>query len=468
MIKHKLQRNFFSLNRILTTKSGVGQNGSALIISFIFMLVILVLVGSLFEFVTQNVKATRRAVAGEQAMALADAGVDKAVSELNATAGSYTGETGTVLGTGVFDSSVANLSASLKEITVTGYAPNKTNPQASRTVKIRVSINPATVSFNYGVQVGDGGLTMAKDSSILGNVYSNGPIVGASGDVITGDAYSAGSGGRIQSFTVQGNAYAHTIQSSIVGGSAHGTALTGSTLTGHAWMNSISSCTVNGGAHYTTRTACTVSGAITTPYPGDPDPGPEPFPITDQQITDWKAAAATGGTISGGYTLAAGQSVSLGPKKISGNLNLGNNAILTLTGPLWVTGYIDAAKDSTIKLAPSYGDISEVYIADGNIDLSKEVNFVRAGSNSYILAIGLSTSPGAISVAKSADALIIYAPNGTASVSKSSVLREITAWGLSTAKDTQVIYETGLANLQFSGGPGGSWTPVRGTWREIK
>lgn len=49
----------------------------------------------------------------------------------------------------------------------------------------------AGVSFNYGVQSGSGGFTMANNSSVIGNVYSNGSITG-SGD-ITGTALSANS-----------------------------------------------------------------------------------------------------------------------------------------------------------------------------------------------------------------------------------------------------------------------------------
>ena len=73
----------------------------------------------------------------------------------------------------------------------------------------------------------------------------------------------------------------------------------------------------------------------------------------------------------------------------------------------------------------------------------------------------------AISIAKSADALIAYAPNGAVSVSKSSVLREVTAYKLILGNDTEVIYESGLADVNFSSGSGASWAIERGTWREI-
>lgn len=53
------------------------------------------------------------------------------------------------------------------------------------------------VSFNYGVQVGQGGFTMSGSSGIVGNVFSGGPIIGCSSCYITGSAISANSPGII-------------------------------------------------------------------------------------------------------------------------------------------------------------------------------------------------------------------------------------------------------------------------------
>ena len=50
------------------------QSGQVLIISIIFMVVVLTLTGALLGFVGQNVIATRKAVASEQAIQLADCG----------------------------------------------------------------------------------------------------------------------------------------------------------------------------------------------------------------------------------------------------------------------------------------------------------------------------------------------------------------------------------------------------------
>lgn len=443
-----------------------GETGQVIILALIFLTVILTVVSLLVGFVGLNVQAGRRALASEQALHLAEGAVDKAVWQLNATGGAYTGETNTALGVGVFDVSIANISPTVKEITATGYVPGKTSPRAQKQIKVRASIAASVVSFNYAVQIGDGGLEMADGSRVAGNVYANGIITGAKGATITGDAISATASGKIKDMSVNGTAYAHTIQDSQVGGNARGYTLTGATVGGNALENTIANCTIGGNASYTTKTSCTIGGSQTTPYPGEPDPDAQSFPISDQQIISWKDEAAAGGTISGNYTLGQGQSASLGPKKITGDLIINKNATLTLTGRVRVAGKIDIDKDATVALDPSYGDNSEVLLADGIIDLSKESNFQRAGPASYVLAITTSSAGDAIKIAKSADALIAYAGSGTVTIQKESHLREVTAWKLKLEKDTLVTYEQGLQSVLFTAGPGASWIIQRGTYRQ--
>lgn len=50
------------------------------------------------------------------------------------------------------------------------------------------------VAFNYGIQVGNGGLNITGGSSITGNVYSNGSIMGGAGIHINGSAIAASAG----------------------------------------------------------------------------------------------------------------------------------------------------------------------------------------------------------------------------------------------------------------------------------
>jgi len=58
--------------------------------------------------------------------------------------------------------------------------------------KVGLTLTTSTgVSFNYGVLVGQGGITLTGSGRVNGNVYANGPITGDSSAIITGTAISA-------------------------------------------------------------------------------------------------------------------------------------------------------------------------------------------------------------------------------------------------------------------------------------
>ena len=444
------------------------ETGQALIISVLFLVVVLVLVSSLLDFVGLNVRGTRIALAREQALQLAEAGIDKAVWQLNQTAGSYIGETDTALSTGVFDVSVATISSVLREITATGYIPNKIDTIATKQIKVRSTIETTGASFFYGIQVGEGGLIMGNNTSITGNVYSNGVINGDSGAIITGDAFSAGPLGRIfDRLQVQGHAHANRIDTNItVGGNAYGQTMNQVTVTGNVYTNSMSNCSVGGDAYYTTSVSCTVAGTSNTPYLGAADPLLETMPLSDEQIAEWKFQAEAGGTIIGDLNVLNGSQQNLGPKKITGNLLVDNNAQLTITGKIWVQGNIVFSNNAIIELHPSYGDLSEAIIADGLVDVVNNVIFERAGLASYILMLTTSPDLNAFDINNNADALIAYASNGGVNIANNANLREVTGWRVNLNNNASIVYETGLASLLFSSGPGASWTILRGTWRE--
>ena len=72
------------------------------------------------------------------------------------------------------------------------YIGNDVNIQTSsvhlnnkRKLEIMLHITVDDISFHYGVQVGEGGLTMGNNSSIIGNLYSDGSVSGAG--TLTGD-----------------------------------------------------------------------------------------------------------------------------------------------------------------------------------------------------------------------------------------------------------------------------------------
>lgn len=157
-----------------------------IVLSVVIVYTVSLISGSLTFF--QNSKYS---LEGIQATNLAEAGIDKAVASLNVSGGTYSGESEKTLGVGTYEVTVASVDPSTSKIVSTGYIPDKSNVKIKRSVEIIVS-KGIGASFNYGLQVGDGGLTIAKDSIIDGSVYSNGNITMAQNTRITGDAYVAG------------------------------------------------------------------------------------------------------------------------------------------------------------------------------------------------------------------------------------------------------------------------------------
>lgn len=150
-------------------------------IAMVFTAILIALSVGVIGYTGVHSKAERQAVASSKAYRLAEAGIEKAMYEFN-TGAAYTGETNTTLGDGAFTVTVTTIDANNKRITATGYYPNSVSPTETKTISAVVSVDLSAVAFNFGVQVGAGGLSMSNNSEIYGNVFSNGPASG-SGDV---------------------------------------------------------------------------------------------------------------------------------------------------------------------------------------------------------------------------------------------------------------------------------------------
>src|SRR3989344_8425210 len=175
------------------------QRGQVMIIALFFLAVVLIIASSLFSRVADFIRFGSNSVQNEQAIELADAGIDYATQRLNDLAGAYPNQLGEgtdtqILSTGEVVIQVENKSQNLRTIKATGYIPNSTSPSAKRTVTTDVVIDTTGIAFNYAVQNGDGGVLMSQSSTINGTVYTNGSISkgAGNGQLINGDAYAVG------------------------------------------------------------------------------------------------------------------------------------------------------------------------------------------------------------------------------------------------------------------------------------
>lgn len=195
------------------------------------------------------------------------------------------------------------------------------------------------------------------------------------------------------------------------------------------------------------------------------DPVQVAMPISEQNILDWKEAAATGGTITGNYTIPS--NMTLGPKKITGNLTVNNGRTLTMSGNIWVQGNLVIENNSIMKLSPGYGTSEGVIIVDGTISISNNATFQGSGSpGSYMMALSTSSSTSAINLSNNGGAVALYASNGTINIDNNGTAISLTGYNIHLNNNAVITYDSGLANSNFVSGPSGTWNIE--SWKEVE
>ncbi|MEX2341097.1 MAG: choice-of-anchor R domain-containing protein [Candidatus Paceibacterota bacterium] len=237
----------------------------------------------------------------------------------------------------------------------------------------------------------------------------------------------------------------------------------------NAWAHNVHGADVGGTLH------CQGGTYINKPCDTSrPDPVPQPLPISDGNIAAWKAEAEAGGVTSGDVSYTGSTHASIGPRKIEGNLTVGNSAQLTINGTLWVTGNVTLSGSGIIKLADSYGTNSGIIVSDGRISGGGSAQFNGNGQvGSYMLVVTTSACPisgscggnPAVNVNGSAGSVILNAQKGHLVFSGSAHAKQATAEKIVMSGSTVVQYESGLADPNFISGPSGSWSIS--DWSEI-
>lgn len=273
----------------------------------------------------------------------------------------------------------------------------------------------------------------------------------------------------------------HTLEEVIVTRTAWANSIVNSSICGDAYYQSIDSLSLD---FLNDPSSPTCSAPLTdgTVFPDSADQPPSNMPFSQANIDQWKADAASGGQIAGDYNIT--DSVSLGPKEITGNLIMAsNNKVLTVTGTIYVWGNVDISNGSAIRCDAGYGENSCVVIADGWIHTANNGQFSGSGSAGSF-ALLLSTlacdgssvnSPGgipcghhngAIDAHNNATGVIFYASSGLVNLHNGVSLTEVTAYKLRLDNNAVITYDSGLANAKFSSGPTGGFSVK--DWREVE
>lgn len=274
-----------------------------------------------------------------------------------------------------------------------------------------------------------------------------------------------------------------------IGGSVYAQTIDSTSIKQHACYQTISGTVTagNGGetctASSTAPSPCTSGNTTynTGPYchPNNPTLLPANFPLSSAQVSQMESQAAGGGTTTGSVTLSDNQT--LGPKKIIGDLTItaGSSTPAKLTGTVWVQGIVHL--NGTLKLDAGYGTSSGTIVADdpanpvtgGRIIIGSSGQLVgNSNANTYIMALAMSSSlselAAAVDVSNNLTAGVVYAANGAVNIQNNANIKEVTGQKIIMQNNTQITYQTGLASVVFTSGPGASWIYQPGSYQIIQ
>ena len=225
--------------------------------------------------------------------------------------------------------------------------------------------------------------------------------------------------------------------------------------------NTIENLTIGRDAYYQTIINSTVAGSQ---RPGSADPPPKVFPISEANVTEWKNQAQANNLTTPVCSLM------WGPGKYTGNIVLGNNCLITVKSPIWITGNLTYGNSNTFRLSSEYGSTSGLIIVDGRVDLgnSNRLEGTGVGSSLLMMLTTYDSRPNnddAITIGNVGNTGVFYADKGIINPGNSNQFKELTAWKIRLTNNSTINYETGLSSTLFTSGPSGSYTLVKGTYQ---
>lgn len=478
-IKPKITTREYKNFALCALRFALYQKGgyAALVTTLITIAASLITIGGLNFFSLQEVNINRNFTKSVESHYVSEAGTEDALYRIVTGKQIASSET-LAVGQGMTTILITNVGGQLT-IRSEGKREN-----LQQNLEARIDTNQTSANFNYGVQIGNGGLTMDNNTFINGGVFSSGHMVGASNATITGDAFAAGPS-RIDTMIVNGNARANLIRTSVVDGTASSTTGVIDAVVGvNAYAANLQTSVISRDAYYLTRDLGTLilgQGFPGTPAP--PDLAAINMPIPDSQLDQWESEAMAGGTHPGPcpLTYGTGDTVTLGPKKIDCDLTIQGSAQITIAGPLWVKGNLTIKNSAQVTLASSFGAQSGVIMVDDPANrttsskISVENSATISGSGtagSYLLLVSRNNSAEgggdekAITLKNTGASSIYYAPHGFTSVQNNANVKEITAWKLEIKNSATVTYELSLRNVQFGSGPSGGYDVKY--WKEVE
>lgn len=350
-----------------------------------------------------------------------------------------------VLATGILESSLVTTEYGWIDVTFS------TNPTLSAGTTYWIMLDTSSDNSNYWSWQND-----------LAQGYNNGQpqwspnwnTGNPSWNAFSGDlSFAVYLGGTTKSLSSGSN--------TMIEGNAHANVINGLIIGKDAYYQSISNSLVNGSP--CPNTNC---------HPGSEDPPPQAFPISEANILSWQTEAANAGSLS---APVCGSPVAWGPGKFTGDLALGNNCYIKVKTPIWITGNITFGNHNRFTLDPSFGAGSGIIVAGNNsttgqVVMGNDNQFLGTGEQNSILVL-LSTydsrinNNNAVTIGNVGNTGVFYADKGIIDPGNSNQFKELTAWKIKLTNGSIIDYQTGLASILFSSGPGGSYSLAKGTYQ---
>lgn len=209
--------------------------------------------------------------------------------------------------------------------------------------------------YSYAIIALGGNIDIDNNSTVTSDIYANGKINISNNSNVQGNAIATGTISLTNNATIGGDATAESI-------------------------SSINDSNIKGN----TREQLTTSINF----------------IDLPDLSAYLGEAKTGGT-EDSLDIGNNETISFGPKYITGNITIGNNSTLEISGTIWVKGNITFNNNAVIK---GPGTI----ICENDITISKNTQRLPADDIPLIIS-----QNGNITVNNSEISAILYAPNGT-------------------------------------------------------
>ena len=158
---------------------------AALIATIVLFSVGTVIISTLTTVAIAKVKTVTQLETSMQSYYTAESGIEDSLLRIMNSDYTYTGNDTITIGD---SSATVAVDVSGNQVNISSVG---TDAALVRKLAVQLRSNIYGASFNYGVQIGDGGLTMQDNSVVYGNVYSNGNVVGINHATVTGDVIVA-------------------------------------------------------------------------------------------------------------------------------------------------------------------------------------------------------------------------------------------------------------------------------------